>query len=344
MNQEKVNIGVVGVGHLGRWHVQQLKNIPQANLVGFYDTSQERCQAIQNEFNLPAFKEINQLLNNCQAVSIVTPTTTHFEYAQLALEQKKHVFIEKPITETVEQGEKLVATADKSHLKLQVGHIERFNPAILALEGRDINPLFIESHRLSTFNPRGTDVAVVLDLMIHDIDLILSFIPSPVKTIDASGVSIISSSEDIANCRINFENGAVANVTASRISNRKMRKMRFFQPNAYISVDFLEGVSEVYELADPQIPAKGGNMAISFGKLGEGKNSKEIRYTRFEKKDINPLQYELSLFVNSILNDTAPAVDGRQGVRALQVANAILKNIEEHAQVVQNFWGLQSGS
>jgi predicted dehydrogenase len=344
MNQEKVNIGVVGVGHLGRWHVQQLKNIPQANLVGFYDTNQERAQTIQNEFNLPSFNDIGQLLKKCQAVSIVTPTTTHFTYAQLALEEKKHIFIEKPITETVEQGEKLVAFADKYRLKMQIGHIERFNPAILALEGREINPLFIESHRLSTFNPRGTDVAVVLDLMIHDIDLILSFISSPVQTIDASGVSIISASEDIANCRINFENGAVANVTASRISNRKMRKMRFFQPNAYISVDFLEGISEVYELAGPQSPSKTSNLAISFGKLGEGKNAKEIRYTRFEKKDINPLHYELSLFVNSILHDTSPEVDGQQGVRALKVANAILKNIEDHAGIVQKHWGMKSGS
>lgn len=344
MKQDKVRVGVVGVGHLGRWHVQQFKNIPQAQLVGFFDSDQQRVRTIQEEFNIPAFKDFSQLLKECQALSIVTPTTTHFQYAERALQAKKHVFIEKPITETVEQGEKLVELANQHQLKLQVGHIERFNPAILALENREINPLFIESHRLSTFNPRGTDVAVVLDLMIHDIDLILSFIPSPVKTIDASGVSIISSSEDIANCRINFENGAVANVTASRISNRKMRKMRFFQPNAYISVDFLEGISEVYELVSPHSPIPEGNIPISFGKLGEGEKAREIRYTRFEKKDINPLQYELTLFIHSILNDTPPAVDGQQGVRALRVANAILQNIAEHAQIVQTHWGLKSGS
>ncbi|MFZ0391686.1 MAG: Gfo/Idh/MocA family oxidoreductase, partial [Calditrichia bacterium] len=201
-----------------------------------------------------------------------------------------------------------------------------------------VNPLFIESHRLSTFNPRGTDVAVVLDLMIHDIDLILSFVKSPVKSIDSSGVPIISTSEDIANCRINFENGCVANVTASRISNRKMRKMRFFQPNAYISVDFMEGASEVYQLSSPQQGINGDQLSISFGVFGEGSNAKEIRYTRFEKKDINPLNHELALFIECILKDRAPAVSGSEAVRALRVAKAILQKIEEHSQIVRQNW------
>ncbi len=338
MSKEKIKIGVVGVGHLGRWHVQQLKKIAGAELIGIYDSDPERARLVQEEFQTKAFSEYHQLLAKVEAISIVTPTTTHHSYAREALQAGKHVFIEKPITETVDQGTELVELGQHNGLKLQVGHIERFNPAILALEGISLQPLFIESHRMANFNPRGTDVAVVLDLMIHDIDLILTFIDSPVKSIDASGVSIISPSEDIANCRLNFENGAVANVTASRISTRKMRKMRFFQPDAYISVDFLEGTSEVYQLVDPQASAPGNDMSISFGKLGSGKNEREIRFTRFEKKEVNPLNFELTLFIESILKDSDPPVDGRQGVRALQVANAILASIEEHAAIVQKHW------
>jgi len=343
MSRKKTKIGVVGVGHLGRWHVQQLKTIIDAQLVGFYDVDSERNTAIEKEFQTAAFKSFEALLSQVDAISIVTPTTSHFSYAHEALKAKKHVFIEKPITETVDEGQHLVEMAERNKVKLQVGHIERFNPAILALEDRQLNPLFIESHRMSNFNPRGTDVAVVLDLMIHDIDLILSFIHSPVKNIDASGVSIISEKEDIANCRINFENGAVANVTASRISNRKMRKMRFFQPNAYISVDFLEGVSEIYELVSPEVRPKEGNFAISFGTLGEGKNARDIRYTRLEKKEVNPLQHELKLFIGAIRNDYPPAVDGKQGVRALEVAKAILQSISEHADIVNKHWGIVNG-
>jgi predicted dehydrogenase len=335
MNGNKVKIGVVGVGHLGRWHVQQLKNVSSAQLIGFFDSDTERSKAIENEFQTQAFNDFEDLLKKVDALSIVTPTTTHFKYASQALLANKHIFIEKPITETVAEGQQLIDLANKNRLKLQVGHIERFNPAILALDEMELNPLFIESHRMSNFNPRGTDVAVVLDLMIHDIDLILSFISSPVKSIDASGVSIISEKEDIANCRINFENGAVANVTASRISTRKMRKMRFFQANAYISVDFMEGTSEIYELTPPDVSPKDGDLALSFGRLGEGKNARDIRYTRLEKKDINPLYHELNLFIDTIIQDKTPAVDGIQGVRALQVAKDILQSIEEHAFTVK---------
>ncbi len=343
MSRKKIKIGVVGVGHLGRWHVQQLKTINEAELVGFFDVDSERNITIEKEFQTTAFKSFEALLSQVDALSIVTPTTTHFSYAHETLKANKHVFIEKPITETVDEGQQLVELAERNQVKLQVGHIERFNPAILALGDRRLNPLFIESHRMSNFNPRGTDVAVVLDLMIHDIDLILSFIHSPVKSIDASGVSIISQKEDIANCRINFENGAVANVTASRISNRKMRKMRFFQPNAYISVDFLEGVSEIYELVSPEVHPKEGNFAISFGTLGEGKNARDIRYTRLEKKEVNPLQHELKLFIEAINKDHPPAVDGKQGVRALEVAKAILQSIAEHADIVNKHWGIVNG-
>lgn len=338
MNGGKVKIGVIGVGHLGRWHVQQLQAIDQADLVGIFDTDRERSRQVAEEFATREFPDIDRLLVHCDAVSIVTPTTTHFQYAKMALEQGKNVFVEKPVTETIEQGETLLDLEKTTGLKFQVGHIERFNPAILALENIIVNPLFIESHRLANFNPRGTDVAVVLDLMIHDIDLILSFVDSPVKTIHASGVPIISAKEDIANCRLEFENGCTANVTASRISTRKMRKMRFFQPNAYISVDFLEGASDVYYLTEADERNPGGNLAFSLGEIGNGANKKEIRYVRFEKKEINPLNYELSLFIQSILKDKPTAVTLKEAVRDLVVAEAILKNIEEHALLVKTNW------
>jgi len=312
--KDKVNIGVVGVGHLGRWHVQQLKTIRDANLVGVYDVDSQRAHQVADEFDTHVFDSFDKLLRNCNALSIVTPTTTHFEYAKKALLNNKHIFIEKPITETVEQGNEI---------------------ALLAVEEFIHYPLFIESHRLSTFNPRGTDVAVVLDLMIHDIDLILSFIKSPVKYIHASGVSIISQTEDIANCRLEFKNGAVANVTASRISTRKMRKMRFFQPNAYLSVDFLEGTSEVYQLVKGALSKRDGQFTFPIDQKGDEKDQKSIQYSRYEKKDLNPLNYELSLFIQSILKDETPAVTGKEAVRALRIARKILKSINKHAETVK---------
>ncbi len=338
MNQKKVKIGVVGVGHLGRWHVQQLQALTNAELIGIYDLDPERASRIAGEFKTRMFPTFEQLLEEVEALSIVTPTTTHFQYAREAIARGRHVFIEKPITETVDQGQQLVELARQQQVKLQVGHIERFNPAILALEDFPIRPLFIESHRLANFNPRGTDVAVVLDLMIHDIDLILSFVHSPVKEIHASGAGIVSPSEDIANCRLEFENGCVANVTASRISTRKMRKMRFFQPNAYISVDFLEGAAEVYHLTDADAPIPRDSLSISLGQIGAADARKEIRYTRLEKKNVNPLNYELNLFLQAIQQDQPPAVSGESAVRALQVARAILEKIEQHAQLVKKHW------
>ncbi len=338
MTAKQVKIGVVGVGHLGRWHVQQLQLLPDADLVGIYDLDRQRAEQIAAEFQTHTFPTFEQLLAEVEALSIVTPTTTHFHYAREAMSRGCHVFIEKPITETVEQGQQLVDLARQRGVKLQVGHIERFNPAILALDDFPIQPLFIESHRLANFNPRGTDVAVVLDLMIHDIDLILSFVHSPVKEIHASGAGIVSPSEDIANCRLEFENGCVANVTASRISTRKMRKMRFFQPNAYISVDFLEGAAEVYHLTEVDAPIPPDSLSISLGQIGAKDARKEIRYTRLEKKDVNPLNYELNLFIQAIRENRPPAVSGESAVRALQVARDILDKIEQHAQLVKKYW------
>ncbi len=335
MGKERVKIGVIGVGHLGRLHAQQLKQVDEAEFVGIFDSNPERAAQVGQEFQVLAWDDPEALIAKVDALSIVTPTTTHFDYAVRALQAGRHVFIEKPMTETLEQAEQLIKLKNRSGLKVQVGHIERFNPAILALEQLQIDPLFIEAHRMSNFNPRGTDVAVVLDLMIHDIDLILSFVKSPVKQLDASGVSIVSPCEDIANCHIVFENGAVANVTASRISANKMRKMRFFQPNAYISIDFLQGESEIYYLDDGRFKPEQASLAFSLGQIEKGLEKREIRYTRLRKQDINPLRYELTLFCRSILKDGLPAVTAEEGYRALRIAQRILDSIDEHTKLVK---------
>ncbi len=326
------------MGHLGRLHVHQLTRIERAELVGIYDVNARRAQHIGREFRVPVYSDFERLLQDCEAISIVTPTRVHYEYARRTLQENRHVFIEKPMTTTIAEADELIALAKSRNLKIQVGHIERFNPAILAIEPLQINPLFIESHRLANFNPRGTDVAVVLDLMIHDIDLILSFVHSPVTEVRASGVRVISNTEDIANCRVLFENGCVANVTASRISARNMRKMRFFQPNAYISVDFLEGFSELYYLDQPSFSLPGTELAFSLGEIEKGMEKKEIRYARLEKREINPLRYELELFCRAILEDCDPPVTAEDGRRALKVAGIILESIRRHTEHVKQFW------
>ena len=341
MSAEKINIGVIGVGHLGRLHVQQLQHVPEANLVGIFDADAERAQSIADEFGTTAFASPELLMNAAEALTVVTPTTTHFEIAKEALGSGKHLFIEKPMMETLDQADEIIRLRDAAGAKIQVGHIERFNPAIMALHPLTINPLFIEAHRMANFNPRGTDVAVVMDLMIHDIDLILSFVKSKVKTVDASGASIISPTEDIANCRILFENGCVANVTASRISARKMRKMRFFQPDAYISVDFLEGISEIYHIEKDEFKPSKETLAFSLGQIQQGTEQRNIRYSRLEKADLNPLQYELQQFCQSIINDQTPPVTAEDGRRALHVARLILNSIDEHTELVKKHWQLR---
>lgn len=340
MKNDRVKIGVVGVGHLGRLHTMQLKQVPEADFVGIYDSDAERAADVGNEFDIKVYPDFPSLLEVVEAINIVTPTTTHFDYARKALLANRHTFIEKPFTETLARADELIQLGVQKNRKIQIGHIERFNPAILALEPLEINPLFIEAHRMSNFNPRGTDVAVVMDLMIHDIDLILSFVKSPVKEIHASGIKVISPSEDIANCRLLFENGCVANVTASRISARKMRKMRFFQPDMYISVDFLEGMSEIYYIDKDNFTPGENSLAFSLGQIQKGTEHKEIRYTRLEKADINPLRYELQLFCRAILEDKPPRVTAEEGRRALRIAQVILENIDEHTQLVKKHWKL----
>ncbi|MDR3666902.1 MAG: Gfo/Idh/MocA family oxidoreductase [Ignavibacteriaceae bacterium] len=323
----KLKIGVIGTGHLGKLHTKMFQQISNAELAGIYDSNPDNLSHVSKEFNTRAFGSVNELLENVDAVSIAVTTSEHFKVAFQCLESNKHVFIEKPITSLIIEGEKLVSLATDKKLFIQVGHIERFNPALLAVEEYIIQPMFIQSDRLAQFNPRGTDVAVVLDLMIHDIDIILSLIKSEVSHIDASGVAVVSDNIDIANARIQFVNGAVANVTASRISQKKMRKMRLFQKDNYISLDFIAGVAEVYRLvsAEKQLLTP----AISFGEIGVGDKKKRVIYEQPEIKEVNALKYELELFVNSVLEKKNPVVTGDDGLRALKVAEIIIEKIEE---------------
>ena len=322
-------IGVLGVGHLGALHTKMLADLPGVRLSGVFDVDRAKASRIAAEYGTTAFESVAALLKESDGATIATTTSTHFAVAQEVLSAGKHCFIEKPVTETVNQADILCGMARDRGLVFQVGHIERFNPAILALEQYEIKPLFIESHRLAQFNPRGTDVTVVLDLMIHDIDLILSFVRSPVKSVEANGVAVVSDTVDIANARLQFENGCVANVTASRISQRRMRKMRLFQHNTYISIDFSEGMAEVFRLVgEDEVQVKG---TLMLGELGSGARKKKIVYEQPEVKEVNALKHELGLFVNAVRTNTPPLVSGEDGMRALEVANIIMQKISQQA-------------
>jgi len=322
---KKINIGVIGVGHLGALHAKMYAQIPAAEFVGVYDVNQDRCREIAHQYGVTPFASVGELLARVDAVSIATVTTHHHAVAREALGAGKHVLIEKPMTTTIAEADELNALAKAKGVLIQVGHIERFNAAILSLEEYKLAPMFIESHRLSQFNPRGTDVAVVLDLMIHDIDIILSLVNSPVKHIDANGVAVVSESADIANARLQFENGCVANVTASRISQKKMRKMRMFQSNAYISIDFLLGQSEVFRLVDANEPTTESTMML--GQIERAKKKRTIIYEHPEQKDVNALECELTSFLHAIETNTRPIVSGEDGRHALAVAQEIMKKI-----------------
>ncbi|OQD43362.1 oxidoreductase [Croceivirga radicis] len=315
-----LKVGVLGAGHLGKIHLRLLNQSEKYELVGFYDPDEINAQKVAKEFGYTYFENVNILLNQVDVIDIVTPTLSHFETAKKAIEKGKHIFIEKPITNTLTEAETVIELAKKHKVKGQVGHVERFNPAFLAVKEKVENPMFIETHRLAEFNPRGTDVPVVLDLMIHDIDVILSVVPSRVKQINASGVSVISNSPDIANARIAFENGCVANLTASRISLKNMRKSRFFQKDAYISVDFLEKAVEVVKMKDaPEVPG-------SFDMILQNAEG-EKKQIYFENPEINPnnaILDELETFADAITNNTEPVVTLEAGTEALRVALAII--------------------
>lgn len=320
-----VKIGVVGVGHLGQFHVKKFLGIPDCEFIGVHDKNAVRAAEISAALNVKAFPTYEELLDNIEAIDIAATTTYHYELAKAALLKGKHVFLEKPITSDLVQAEELLKIAEEKKLKIQVGHIERFNPVILQVEDEIDNPMFIESHRLSTFQPRGTDVPVVLDLMIHDIDLILSFIKSPLKEIRASGVGILTPSIDIANARLEFENGAIANVTSSRVSMKQERKIRFFQKNSYISMDFVAkhvtvmkksaGIKDIL----PEILL--GKTDFKPEQLIDVKNVDATSYPK------DALQMELESFVNCVNTDKQPIVDGADGTRALKVAMEIVRII-----------------
>ena len=324
--KNKLKVGVLGAGHLGKIHLRLLNQSERYELVGFYDPNQEQAQKVVAEFGYTYFDSIDKLIEAVEVVDIVTPTLSHYECAMKAIAAKRHIFIEEPITSTVEEAEEICCLLETNHLKGQVGHVERFNPAFLAAKSSIENPMFIEVHSLAEFNPRGTDVSVVLDLMIHDIDVLLSVVHSPVKHIEASGVAVISKSPDITNARIEFENGCVANLTASRISMKNMRKSRFFQKDAYISVDFLEKKVEVIHMKDaPEHPSEFDMILQN----NEGER-KQIYFEYPEVQPTNAILEELETFADAIEHNTTPVVTFLQGTKALRLAKDIVAKIEEN--------------
>lgn len=324
-----LKIGVLGAGHLGKIHLKCIQQIPEYVLVGFFDADQENATKVAREFGIKSFESLDALIEATEVVDIVTPTVSHFSCASKALKKKRHVFIEKPVVATPEEANALIDLAKEAHVKVQVGHVERFNPAFLAAKSSINSPLFIEAHRLAQFNPRGTDVPVVLDLMVHDIDIVLSVIKSPVKKVSASGVAIVSDTADITNARIEFENGAVANLTASRISLKNMRKVRLFQPDAYITVDFLDKKTEIVRLStiekEPDDP-----MAMVID-LGKGKGMKQLYFEKPEIEAVNAIKMELERFYEAITFNQTPAVTVEDGVKVLQLAYQILDEINKAA-------------
>ena len=316
-----LKVGVFGVGHLGKFHLNNWKEISDVELVGFYDPNDDAAKEVAEKYQLPRFLDAEALLDAVDAIDVVAPTTYHFEWCEKAIKKGKHVFVEKPLANTMEEARQLVKLASESGVKFQVGHVERFNPAFLATRELELNPMFIEVHRLAQFNPRGTEVSVILDLMIHDIDIILSIVKSDVKKISASGVAVMTETPDIANVRIEFDNGCVANLTSSRISMKKMRKMRLFQKDAYIGIDFLNKKTEVIKLKEP----KDANVFAFDIETPSGK--KTIAMANPVVPEVNAIKLELEEFRNAIANNTRTIVSEIDGLMAMDVAHQILKKI-----------------
>jgi predicted dehydrogenase len=325
-----IRYGILGVGHLGRFHALQAKEIESCKLSSIYDLSPERLAEVSKEIAIDKASSIDNFLDSVDAFSLVTTTSSHYELAKKAILKGKHILIEKPITTTVEEANELIDLAKKHNVLLQVGHIERFNNALLAIKDIDLKPLFIESHRLAPFKIRGTDVAVVLDLMIHDIDLILSLVKSDVISIHATGIPIISESEDIVNCRLEFKNGCIANITASRISANAMRKMRIFQRESYLSLDFQNGSADVYYIENDKMKDLNGDFALSLGEIEQSTVKKEIKYAKFQKNELNPLREEIKSFINAIEFNNNVLVTAEDGRNALLIAEKILTQLSEY--------------
>jgi predicted dehydrogenase len=321
-----LKVGVLGAGHLGKIHLRLLQQSEKYELVGFYDEHQENGAKIAAEFGYKQFDTIAKLIHAVDVIDIVTPTLSHYKCAKVAIKSGKHVFIEKPISTTVAEADEIITLSKEYNVKGQVGHVERFNPAFTAVKDMIEQPMFIETHRLAEFNPRGTDVPVVLDLMIHDIDAILSVVKSKVKAVHASGVAVLSRSPDISNARIEFENGCVANITSSRISMKNMRKSRFFQKDAYISVDYLDKTCEVVKMKEaPEVP---GDFDMIL-QNAEGER-KQIYFANPEVSANNAILDELDTFADAITNDTTPIVTLEDGTEALRVAYMIIESMERN--------------
>jgi predicted dehydrogenase len=323
-----LKIGVFGVGHLGKFHLNNWKEIKDVEVVGFYDPSDDAAQDVTEKYQIPRFLDAERLIDAVDVIDVIAPTTYHYNLAKMAIRKGKHVFLEKPMANTMQEAQELVNLVNESRIKLQVGHVERFNPAFIAVRQMELNPMFIEVHRLAQFNVRGTEVSVILDLMIHDIDIILSLVKSEVKQISASGVAVMTDTPDIANVRIEFNNGCVANLTSSRISMKKMRKMRLFQKDAYIGIDFLNKKSEIIKLKSPQdIDAFSFDLDTLHGK-------KTIAVVNPQVPEVNAIKKELESFRDAILNNTPTQVSEVDGYRAMDVAHQILQKIKNNNIIV----------
>ncbi|MEN9512821.1 MAG: Gfo/Idh/MocA family protein [Sediminibacterium sp.] len=316
-----LKLGIFGVGHLGKFHLNNWKQIPDVEIVGFFDPNNEHAKAVEAEYGIKRYMDEEALMKASDMIDVVTPTHLHFPVCEMAIKMGKHVFVEKPMANTIEEGKAIVEMVKESGVKLQVGHVERFNPAFTALKDITLNPSFIEVHRLAQFNPRGTEVSVILDLMIHDIDIILSIVKSGVKNISASGVSVLTDTPDIANVRIEFNNGCVANLTSSRISMKKMRKIRLFQKDAYIGIDFLEKNTEIIKLKKPD-----EEDAFSFD-IETHQGTKTISIANPVVENGNAILAELTSFVNAIQKDEPTVVSEIDGFLAMEVAHQILEKI-----------------
>jgi len=323
-----LKIGVFGVGHLGKFHLNNWKEIKDVEVVGFYDPSDDAAQDVTEKYQIPRFLDVERLIDAVDVIDVIAPTNYHFDLAKMAIRKGKHVFLEKPMAHTMQEAQELVNLVQESRIKLQVGHVERFNPAYIAVQQMDLNPMFIEVHRLAQFNARGTEVSVILDLMIHDIDIILSLVKSEVKQISANGVAVMTDTPDMASVRIEFNNGCVANLTSSRISMKKMRKMRLFQKDAYIGIDFLNKKSEIIKLKSPQ-----DVDAFSF-ELDTLHGKKTIAVVNPQVPEVNAIKKELESFRDAILNNTPTLVSEVDGYRAMDVAHQILQKIKNNNIIV----------
>ncbi len=319
-----LKVGVFGVGHLGKFHLNNWREIDEIEIKGFYDPSDVNAGEVARDYQIQRFNDADELIDACDVIDIVTPTTSHYELCKKAILKSKHVFVEKPMAHTINEAKEIVKLVKEANIKFQVGHVERFNPALLAAREYDLAPMFIEVHRLSQFNPRGTDVSVILDLMIHDIDIILSLVKSSIKNVFANGVNVLSDTPDIANVRMEFDNGCVANLTSSRISMKKMRKMRLFQKDSYIGINFLDKKTEVIKYKTPD------DKDVFTFDVDTNHGKKTIAIASPLIKENNAIKMELQSLVNAINNNKTTAVTEVDGYQAMEVAHLILDKISRN--------------